>query len=562
MEMSSENFVRSRQLNVGRDDIRALRLGLFESMGFTRGEFDRPLVGVANSWNEILPGAFHLRKVASRVKDGIRAAGGTPLEFNTIGVCDGIAQGHVGMKYVLPSRDVVASSVEIMVEAHQLDALVAVGTCDKIVPGMLMAIARLNVPSIIVTGGYMTPGSFRGEPCLTSRISIAYGALKKGRISREDFELLVDSCCTSPGACAGMWTANTMCAIAEALGLSLPGNATTSAVSSRLLRTAFEAGDMVMKLLKNGIKPSDIMTCDAFENALTVLMATGGSTNACLHIPAIASELGLEIDLGLFDKISRQTPCICGVNPIARFTMKDLDEAGGLRSVMKLVENRLNLEVLTVNMKTLKENLENVGVHESTRGVIRPLDKPFYKEGGIAVLKGNLAPNGSVVKQSAVSPKMLRMKGPSRVFDSEEDAVKALLNDEINPGTIMVIRYEGPKGGPGMREMYDVLQILVGIGLSDSVALVTDGRFSGSNKGGAIGHVSPEAAEGGPIAIVRDGDIIEVDIPKRKLSLKLSGAEINERLKAWKPPRSTAQKGILKLYRKLVQSAANGAMIG
>ncbi len=555
-------MVRSKQLNVDRDDIRALRLGLIESMGFTREEFDRPLVGVANSWNEILPGAFHLSKVAGRVKDGIRTAGGTPLEFNTIGVCDGIAQGHVGMKYVLPSRDVIASSVEIMVEAHQLDALVAVGTCDKIVPGMLMAIARLNIPSIIVTGGYMTPGSFRGEPCLTSGISAAYGALQKGRILREDFELLVDSCCTSPGACAGMWTANTMCIMAEALGLSLPGNSTTSAVSSRLLKTAFEAGGMVMKLLKNGINPSDILTRDAFENAITVLMATGGSTNACLHIPAIASELGMKIDLGLFDKISRQTPCICGVNPIDRYTMKDLDEAGGLQSVMKLVENKLNLEVLTVTMKTLKENLENVVAHTSSKGVIRRLDRPFYKEGGIAVLKGNLAPNGSVVKQSAVSPKMLRMKGPSRVFDSEEDAVEALLNNEIHPGTVMVIRYEGPKGGPGMREMYDVLQILLGLGLSDSVALVTDGRFSGSNKGGAIGHVSPEAAEGGPIAIVKDVDIIEVDIPKRKLNLKLSGTEINKRLKVWKPPRPTAKKGILKLCQKLVHSAADGATVG
>ncbi len=559
--MSSENMVRSKQLNVDRDDIRALRLGLIESMGFTRREFDRPLIGVANSWNEILPGAFHLRKVASRVKDGIRAAGGTPLEFNTIGVCDGIAQGHVGMKYVLPSRDVIASSVEIMVEAHQLDAIVAVGTCDKVVPGMLMAIARLNLPSIIVTGGYMTPGSFKGESCLTSRISMAYGVLKKGRISREDFELLVDSCCTSPGACAGMWTANTMCAMAEALGLSLPGNSTTPAVSSRLLKTAFEAGDTVMKLLKNGIKPSNILTHDAFENAITILMAIGGSTNACLHIPAIASELGLKIDLGLFDKISRQTPCICGVNPIAQYTMKDLDEAGGLQSVMKLVKSKLNLEVLTVTMKTMKENLEKVRVNESSKGVIRPLGKPFYKEGGIAILRGNLAPKGSVVKQSAVNPKMLRIRGSSRVFDSEEDAVKALLNDEIHPGTIMVIRYEGPKGGPGMREMYDVLQILAGIELSDSVALVTDGRFSGSNKGGAIGHVSPEAAEGGPIAIVKDGDIIEVDIIKRKLNLKLSEAEITERLKTWKPPRSTAKKGILKLYRKLVQSAADGATI-
>jgi dihydroxy-acid dehydratase len=559
--MSSESMVRSRQLNLSRDDLRALRLGLIESMGFTREEFDRPLVGVANSWNEILPGAFHLNKVASRVKDGIRAAGGTPLEFSTIGVCDGIAQGHVGMKYVLPSRDIIASSVEIMVEAHQLDALVAVGTCDKIVPGMMMAIARLNIPSIMVTGGYMTPGNFRGETCLTSGISIAYGALKRKKISREDFELLIDSCCTSPGACAGMWTANTMCVMAEALGLSLPGNSTTSAVSSRLLRTAFDAGASVMRLLKNGIRPSDILTYDTFENAITVLMATGGSTNACLHIPAIASELDLKIDLRVFGKIGRQTPCICGVNPIDRYTMKDLDEAGGLQSVMKVLEKRLNGNVLTVTTKELKENLKNVAAHTSATGVLRPLSAPFYMEGSIAVLRGNLAPNGSVVKQSAVSPKMLRAKGPAKVFDSEEDAVKALLNEEIHPGTIMVIRYEGPKGGPGMREMYDVLQILVGMELSDSVGLVTDGRFSGSNKGGAIGHVSPEAAEGGPIAVVRDGDIIEVNIPRRKLRLKLSKEQINKRLKAWKPPPRIAKKGILRLYQKSVQPATEGATL-
>jgi len=429
------------------------------------------------------------------------------------------------------------------------------------VPGMLMAIARLNLPSIMVTGGYMTPGSFKGKSCLTSRISSAYGSLRKGRISRQDFELLVDSCCASPGACAGMWTANTMCAMAEALGLSMPGNSTTPAMSSRLLKMAFEAGDTVMKLLRNGIKPSDILTQDALENAITVLMATGGSTNACLHIPAIASELGLKIDLELFDKISRQTPCICGVNPIAQYTMKDLDEAGGLQSVMKVVRNKLSLKVLTVTMKTMEENLEEVEVNKSLRGVIRPLGTPFYKEGGIAILTGNLAPKGSVVKQSAVNPKMLRIRGPSRVFGSEEDAVKALLNNEIHSGTIMVIRYEGPKGGPGMREMYDVLQILAGMELSDSVALVTDGRFSGSNKGCAIGHVSPEAAEGGPIAIVKDGDIIEVDILKRKLNLKLSEEEINKRMKTWKPPGSTAKKGILKLYQKLVQSAADGATI-
>jgi len=559
--MSPKNPLRSKNILKNRDDIRGVRLALMESVGFTREEFDRPLVGVANSWNEIVPGLFHLREVSSRVKDGIRAAGGTPLEFNTIGVCDGHTQGHVGMKYVLPSRDIIASSIEIMIEANQLDALVAIGTCDKIVPGMLMAAARLNIPSILVTGGYMTPGSFRGDPCLVSRVTMSYSSLKTGRLSQKEYELLVDSCCASPGACGGMWTANTMCVMTEALGLSLPGNSTMPATSSRLRKMAFEAGGMIMKLLKSGIRPADVLTYGAFENAISTLMAVGGSTNACLHIPAIASELGVKIKLELFDEISRKVPCICGVDPISRYTMKDLDEAGGIPVVMKLIENKLHLDLPTVTMKTLGENLKNVVPSLPTGGVIRSLDRPYYKEGSITILKGNLATNGAVVKQSAVSPKMMSLRGSCRVFDSEEDAVEALVNGEIRSGTIMVIRYEGPKGGPGMREMYDVLHILVGMGLSETVALVTDGRFSGSNKGGAIGHVSPEAAEGGTIAIVKDGDIIEIDIPRRKLKLRVSDKEIKERLKAWKLPKRSAEKGVLKLYQKLVHSADSGAIL-
>jgi dihydroxy-acid dehydratase len=556
-----EDMLRSRSILEGRDDIRGLRLGLMEAMGFTREEFSRPLIGIANCWNEILPGSFHLREIACRVKDGVRVAGGTPFEFNTIAVCDGIAQGHVGMKYVLPSRDIIALSVEIMVEAHQFDGLVAICTCDKIVPGMLMAIARLNIPSIVVTGGYMIPGVFKGAPRLISEVTAAYGAYKAGKISREDFELLIDSCCASPGACAGMWTANTMCVIAEALGMSLPGNSTTPAVGSRILKTAFNAGRIVVELLNRNIKPSDIMTYEAFENAVRILMATGGSTNACLHIPAIASELNVKIDLELFDKISRETPCICGVNPISSFTMKDLDEAGGIPAVMKIIEDKLNLNVLTVTTKTLRENLKGVTASPSPTGVIRPLSNPFFNEGGIAILKGNLAPKGAVVKQSAVSPGMLRVVGPARVFNSEEEAVKALLNGEIKPGDIMVIRYEGPKGGPGMREMYDILQILLGMGLSESVSLVTDGRFSGSNRGGAIGHVSPEAAEGGPIAVVQDGDIIEIDIPGRRLDVKLPDEEIRGRLEKWKPPELKARRGILTLYSKIAESADKGAVL-
>ncbi len=559
--MISQKNLRSKRILKDRNDIRGLRLSLMEAMGFTREEFDRPLIAVANCWNEILPGSYHLKDVAEAVKSGIRVAGGTPFEFNTIAACDGMAQGHVGMKYVLPSRDIIAASVEIMVEAHQFDALVAIGTCDKIVPGMLIAAARLNIPSIVVTGGYMLPGNFKGRPSLVSEVTAAYGAYKTGKMSREDFELLIDSCCPTPGACPGMWTANTMCVTAEALGMSLPGNSTTPAVGSRIAKLAKEAGGKVMELLERETRPSDIMTYEAFENCVRVILAVGGSTNACLHIPAIASELGINTGLDLFDKVSRETPCICGVNPISMFTMKDLDEAGGLPAVMKLIEGKLNADVLTISGTTLRENLKDVKVSPSPTSVIRPLDSPFFEEGGIAVLKGNLAPKGAVVKQAAVSPHMLKISGAARVFDSEENAVEALLRGEIKPGTIIVIRYEGPKGGPGMREMYDILQMLVGMELSESVALVTDGRFSGSNKGGAIGHVSPEAVEGGALAIVRDGDVIEIDIPGRTLNLKLTDEEIKERSKAWKAPEPKIRKGVLAVYSKIAESADKGATI-
>ena len=559
--MVSVGKLRSKRILEGRNDIRGLRLSLMEAMGFTREEFDRPLIAVANCWNEILPGSYHLKEVAEAVKSGVRVAGGTPFEFNTIAVCDGIAQGHLGMKYVLPSRDIIAADVEIMVEAHQFDALVAIGTCDKIVPGMLMAVARLNIPSIVVTGGYMLPGNFKGRPSLVSDVTVAYGAYKTGKMSKEDFELLIDSCCPTPGACPGMWTANTMCVAAEALGMSPPGNSTTPAVGSRIAKLAKEAGGKVMELLEREIKPSDIMTYEAFENCVRVILAVGGSTNACLHIPAIASELGINIGLDLFDRVSRETPCICGVNPISRFTMKNLDEAGGLPAVMKLIEGKLNVGVPTISGRTLQENLKDVKFSPSPMGVIRPLDSPFFEEGGIAVLKGNLAPNGAIVKQAAVSPQMFKISGAARVYDSGEEAVEALLRGEIKPGTVIVIRYEGPKGGPGMREMYDILQMLVGMELSESVALVTDGRFSGSNKGGAIGHVSPEAIEGGPLAIVRDEDVIEIDIPRRTLNLKLPDEEIKERLKVWKAPEPKIKKGVLALYSKIAESADKGAIL-
>lgn len=559
--MISKEKLRSKRILEGRDELRAERLGLMEAMGFTRKEFDRPLIAVANSWNEIVPGSYHLREISKMVKDGIRTAGGTPIEFNTIAVCDGMAEGHEGMRYSLVSREIIAASVEIMVEAHQFDALVAICTCDKIVPGMLMAIARLNIPSIVVTGGYMLPGNFKGKPVNEGDIMMSYGAYKIGKTSKEDFELLIDSCCPTPGACPGMWTANTMCIAAEALGMSLPRNSTTPAVGSRIFRVAKQAGKKVLELLEDEVTPSDIMTYEAFKNCVRTILAVGGSTNTCLHIPAIATEVGIKIDLDLFDKLSRETPCICGVTPISHFTMKDLDESGGLPSILKVIEGKLNLDLLTVNGKTIKENLKDVKVVSSSTGVIRSLTSPFFREGGIAVLKGNIAPDGAIVKQAAVSDKMLRLTGVARVFNSEEAGLEALLRGEIStPGTVIIIRYEGPKGGPGMREMYTIQHILVGMGLSESLAVVTDGRFSGTNEGCAIGHLSPEAAEGGPLAVVCDGDIIEIDIPRRRLNVKLTDEMIGERLKAWAAPKPKVKKGILALYSKIVESADKGAI--
>lgn len=551
--------LRSKAILEGRDDVYYLRLALLKPMGITKEEFERPLVAVVNCWNEALPGVYHLREVAEKVKAGIRAAGGTPFEFNTIAICDGLANAHVGMRYVLPSRDVIAASIELMVEANQFDAVVAVGNCDKIVPGMLMALARLNLPSLMVTGGYMLPGRFRGRTVVTSDVTKSYGALVAGRMSREEYEAMVGACCPTPGACPGMWTANTMSVIAEALGMTLPGNATVSAVDSRLYELAYRAGVRVVELLEEGIRPSDVMTYEAFENAVKVLMAVGGSTNAVLHIPAIARELGIKVDLDLFDRASREVPTIVGVNPISTFTFKDFDEAGGVRAVMKLIEDRLHLDVLTVSGKRLKELLADVKPSPSPEGVIRPPDNPFFREGAIAVLRGNLAPKGAIVKQSAVDPSMLRHVGPARVFDCEEEAVRAVLDGKIDRGDVIVIRYEGPKGGPGMREMYSILQILDGMGLSSSVALVTDGRFSGSNRGGAIGHVSPEAVEGGPIAVVRDGDEVEIDIPARRLSLRVDDAEIKERLREWRPPAPKVKKGFLAIYSRIVGPTSEGA---
>jgi len=551
--------LRSKRILAGREDLKALEYALYHSMGYTQEELEKPLVAVANSWSEILPGHYHLRKVGEAVKAGVRAGGGTPIEFNTIGLCDGIAQGHIGMKYVLPSREVIAASVEVMVEGHQLDGIVMICTCDKIVPAMLIAAARLDVPTILVTGGYMQPGLYKGRRYAIYEVSEAYGAYMAGKIPRKDVDELVKVCCPGPGACPMMGTANTMCCVTEALGMSLPGNATVAASDAKLLQIAKRAGDQIVKLIDNDIRPSKIMSREALENSIKVDLAIGGSTNSCLHIPAIAAELEIEVELDLFDQFSRKTPQIVAIKPSSDRLMDDLEKAGGIQAVMKELAPLLNLDVLTVTGMKLKENLERAEVTDHE--VIKPLDSPFHAEGGIAVLKGNLAPDGSVVKQAAVNLKMLRYTGPAKVYDSEEKAVEALAGRAIKAGDVVVIRYEGPKGGPGMREQYDIMTLLCGMGLDRSLALVTDGRFSGATRGLAVGHVSPEAAEGGPIAALITGDIVEIDIPKRRLDVKLEDTVIAERMKLWKHPRPSFRKGFMAVYAEKASSASRGAIL-
>jgi len=534
---------------------------LLKACGFTDEELNRPLVAVVNSWTNLVPGHVHLNRVAEAVEAGIRTAGGTPLQFHTIAVCDGIAMGHEGMRYSLPSRDIVAASIEIMVEAHKLDGMVLISSCDKIVPGMLMAAAHLDIPTIVVNGGPMLPGYFRGQKLTGSKgLELMFLTMWLGpseEMMRETMELS-DYICPGAGSCQGMYTANTMGCITEALGMSLPGSATIPAVDARRLRIAKQSGAQIMRLIEEDIRPHDIMVYEAFGNAIRVDMALGGSTNTVLHIPAIASQLGIELPLELFDKLSRETPHVCDMDPGGPYTMKELDEAGGIPAVLKELEEHVHQDLLTVNGKTLRENLRSATV--LNREVVRPKDSPVHKEGGIAILKGNLAPEGAVVKQSAVDPKMLKFEGPAKVFDSEEAALKAIMKHGISLGEVIVIRYEGPKGGPGMREMLKPTAALMGTGLGSEVALVTDGRFSGATRGPCIGHVTPEAANGGPIAVVKDGDTILIDIPNRKLDLKISEETLQERLKQWKTPEPKVNKGVLAAYLKVVKPTSKGAV--
>ena len=539
---------------------RAPHRSLFKAMGYTDEEIARPIIGVVNSANEIIPGHIHLDLITADVKAGIRMAGGTPVEFPVIGVCDGIAMNHAGMKYSLASRELIADSIEIMATAHPFDALVFIPNCDKIVPGMLMAALRLNIPSIFISGGPMLAGRLQGRAVDLISVFEGVGGVKAKKITFAELQQLEDCACPGCGSCSGMYTANSMNCVTEALGLGLPGHGTIPAVLSARHRLAKQAGMKIMDLLRKNVRPRDIATLAAFKNAIAVDMALGCSTNTVLHIPAVAHEAGIKLDLDLFNKISEKTPNLCKLSPAGPHHIEDLDAAGGIQAVMKVISKLgvISEKAMTVNGKTVAANLKTARVLNDE--VIRPLAKPYSKQGGIAVLRGNLAPDGAVVKQSAVAEAMQVNEGRARVFDSEDKAIAAILGGKIKPGDIVVIRYEGPKGGPGMREMLSPTSAIVGMGLDKSVALLTDGRFSGGTQGAAIGHISPEAAEGGTIALVKEGDIIAIDIPAKKLTLKVDDAELEKRrksLKAWTPAITT---GYLARYAKMVTSASTGAV--
>ena len=541
---------------------RAPNRSLFYALGITDEELERPLIGVVCSYNEIVPGHMNIDKIAEAVKAGVRAAGGTPIEFPAIAVCDGIAMGHIGMKYSLVSRDLIADSTEVMARAHQFDGLVMIPNCDKNVPGLLMAAARLNIPTIFVSGGPMLAGKLKdGRRTCLSHMFEAVGAYKAGTLDEQGVKDYEENACPSCGSCSGMYTANSMNCLCEAIGMALPGNGTIPAVYAARLRLAKHAGMQVMELVRKNLRPRDIMTPAAFHNAETVDMALGCSTNTMLHLPAIAHEAGVEIDLDMANGISARTPNLCHLAPAGDTYMEDLDQAGGVSAVMKELTklDLLDTSVITCTGKTLAENLE--GVANLDPKLIRPAEDPYSRSGGIAVLKGNLAPDGCVVKQSAVASEMMKHEGPARVFDSEEEAIAAIYEKRIHPGDVVVIRYEGPKGGPGMREMLNPTSAICGMGLGESVALITDGRFSGATRGASIGHISPEAASGGPIALVQEGDMIAIDIPACSIHLNVDEAEMARRRAAWVCPEPKIKDGYLARYAKLVSSADKGAIL-
>ncbi|MCM8808640.1 MAG: dihydroxy-acid dehydratase [Candidatus Omnitrophica bacterium] len=549
-----------RSDNIKKGYIRAPHRSLLKAIGLTDEEIEKPIIGVANSGNEIIPGHIHLDKITEAVKAGIRIAGGTPIEFRTIGVCDGIAMGHQGMKYSLVSRDIIADSIEIMAQAHQFDGIVMIASCDKIVPGMLIALLRLNIPGIFISGGPMLCG-FLPEQEELDLISVfeGVGRFLEGEITEEQLKLIEERACPGAGSCAGMFTANSMNCLSEALGLALPGNGTIPAVDARRIRLAKYTGMKVVELVKKNIKPLDIVRFESFKNAIVVDMAIGASTNTVLHLPAIANEGQIKLELEIFDQLSRITPNICKLSPASKQHIQDLDAAGGIPAVMKeLSKNGLiERECLTVSGEKIGDIIEKAKIYN--KDVIRDIENPYMKEGGIAILKGSLAPDGAVVKQSAVKENMRRFIGKASVFNSEEEATKAVIEGKIKEGVI-IIRYEGPKGGPGMREMLSITSIISGKGLDEKVALITDGRFSGGTRGPCIGHISPEAAEGGPIAYVKDGDIIEIDIPSRKIEIRIDEREMEKRKKEIKILKKDL-KGVLEKYSKLVHSANTGGIL-
>lgn len=540
---------------------KAPQRSLFNALGMTHEEMQRPLVGIVSSYNEIVPGHMNIDKIVDAVKMGVAMAGGTPVVFPAIAVCDGIAMGHTGMKYSLVTRDLIADSTECMALAHHFDALVMIPNCDKNVPGLLMAAARVNVPTIFVSGGPMLAGHVKGNKTSLSSMFEAVGSYSAGKMSAEDVEEFENNACPTCGSCSGMYTANSMNCLTEVLGMGLRGNGTIPAVYSERIRLAKKAGMAVMELYRKNIRPRDIMTEKAFENALTADMALGCSTNSMLHLPAIANECGISINLDMANEISARTPNLCHLAPAGHAYMEDLNEAGGVYAVLNELskKNLINTDVMTVTGQTLGENI--CGVVNKNHDIIRPIENPYSETGGIAVLKGNLAPDRCVVKRSAVAPEMLAHKGPARVFNSEEEAIEVIKGGGIKAGDVVVIRYEGPAGGPGMREMLSPTSAIAGMGLDKDVALITDGRFSGATRGAAIGHVSPEAVNGGTIAYVRDGDIISIDIPNYSISLEVSDEELEERKKNTKLLKKENITGYLKRYSQMVSSADKGAII-
>jgi len=550
--------MRSKKMTGGLE--KAPHRSLLYATGMSREEMDRPLVGVCHAQNGIIPGHVHLREIAQAAMDGVRMAGGTPVEFPAIGVCDGIAMNHEGMKMSLPSREVIADSLEIMATAHPFDALICIPNCDKIVPGMLMGILRLNIPAIIVSGGPMLAGN-RGKSDLIT-VFEGVGRVKAGSMTEEELEELEQSACPTCGSCAGMFTANSMNCLSETIGLALPGNGTIPAVMSGRRRLAKDAGMKVMNLFEKDIKPRDIVTEKAVRNAVAMDMALGCSTNTTLHLPALFAEAGLDLSLDLFNEVSRATPNLCKLSPAGAHHIEDLNTAGGIPAVMTELAKRdlISLDALTVTGKTVGENLKDIKAVNADTEVVRPIDSPYSEEGGIAVLFGSLAPEGCVVKQSAVAPEMMQRTGPARVFDSEEDAMTAILDGQIKSGDVVVIRFEGPKGGPGMREMLSPTAAIMGMGLGDSVALITDGRFSGGTRGAAVGHVSPEAAAGGPIGLIREGDLIAIDIPARSIELQVEEAELEARRKDFTPVIKEINSPFLRRYARLVTSASTGGI--